>query len=211
MSHTTIKPASSGEKPSLEDFVDLGRKLVLTSIENFRAVMLQTQALMPQSSLPRSTCPCDIPEVECPPRCVCNVSWVATPGESLMLNIRLTNSSRIPRNFALLATPFQGSSASPGTITVAPASLALAAGQTGIATATFAVPTTASEGNFEAEIVIRGAYEQAICVSLQIQCKQICGEHCGACHVVQGDPPVRIRAHQWYHHFQCSEPCIRPQ
>src|SRR5262249_46017024 len=90
---------------------------------------------------------------------------------------------------------------------LSPASLSLAPGQAGVVRATFTVPRT-PEGDYDAEIVVRGLYEQCVCVTLKVQCKKTCGDECCACEVVQGDPPVRIRAHQWYHHFQCTEPCI---
>ena len=93
-----------------------------------------------------------------------------------------------------------------GTLSLSPATLTLQAGQTGIVNAKFTVPN-APDGDYHAEIVIKGAYEQCVRVRLRISCKKVCGdEHC-VCEVVQGDPPVRIRAHHWYHHFQCTEPC----
>jgi len=150
--------------------------------------------------------PCAIPETECPPRCVCDVTWEASPGETPSLTLRLTNASTSTRTFQLQATPFTGPSGSPGTLTLSPTSLTLQGGQTGIANAKFTVPNV-PEDDYHAEVVIKGAYEQCVQVRLRVRCKKACGdEHC-TCDVVQGDPPVRIRAHHWYHHFQCTEPC----
>lgn len=43
------------------------------------------------------------------------------------------------------------------------------------------------------------------CTCGQREC--CCRQKCCTCEVVLGDPPVRIRAHHWYDHFQCTERC----
>jgi hypothetical protein len=215
MSHTSVKQLSStGQQPTLDDLFGFGLNLLLMSIDNVRTVMRQARRFLPQVpdlALTLPKCPCAIPEVECPPRCVCEVTWEAIAGETLGHTVRVTNSSRFPRTFYLHATEFAGSGASPGTISLAPTSLTLASGQTGICNAAFTVPTTSLQGDYYAEIVVRGAYEQAVCIMLKVGCKKKCGDECCTCSVVQGDPPIRVRAHQWYHHFQCSEACEVPQ
>jgi hypothetical protein len=153
---------------------------------------------------------CEIPEIDCPPRCVCEVTWEASPGETPALTVRVTNASKFARTFHLDATSFVGDGGSPGTITLAPKSLSLPAGHVGIVNATFTVPDV-PEGAYEAEILVRGAYEQCVRVRLTVKCEKTCGESRCTCEVVQGDPPVRIRAHHWYDHFQCTEPCFEPQ
>ena len=214
MSHTSMKHSSStGKQSSLEDVVAFGLKLLAISIENFRTMARKAPEFlppMPDLATLRPKGPCTIPERECPPLCVCEVVWEAASGETLHLAVRVTNSSRSFRTFQLNATPFTGAGSSPGTIKLEPVSLSLAAGQSGHVNASFTVPD-APRGEYHAEIVVKGAYEQCVCVTLKVQCEKTCGEECCTCEVVQGDPPVRIRAHHWYDHFQCTEPCRDPQ
>jgi hypothetical protein len=141
---------------------------------------------------------------------VCDVRWEAAPGEAPGLSIRVTNSSNTGRTFTLHATPFIGAGGSIGTIALQPTTLSLGAGETGFVNATYTVPNS-EEGEYEAEVVVRGAFEQAVCVTLDLRCAKTRGQERGVCTVVQGDPPVRIRAHHWYDHFQCTEPCFSPR
>ena len=217
MTNVTLKPPSAqrtSQQASLEEMFTLGSRLLTLSIENSVAMMQQAVRLLPTLPIPRprlvqDAC-CEIPETECPPRCACEVTWQASPGETPGLSIRVTNSSKSPRIFGIHATPFIGVSGSPGTATVAPTSLTLAPGHSGFVNATFTVPNVA-EGEYDAEIVVQGAYEQAVCVKLDVKCEKTRGEERVMCDVVVGDPPVRIRAHHWYDHFQCTEPCFEPQ
>jgi hypothetical protein len=209
MSHASVKQPPSTAQPSLEDFVGFGVKLLLMSIDNFRTIIQQAPSFIPQlpdlTSL-RPKDPCMIPETECPPRCVCEVTWEASPGETPSLTVRVTNSSKATRTFQLHATPFAGAGGSPGTMSLAPSSVTLQGGHAGTIKAALTVPNV-PEGDYDAEITVHGAYEQCVRVKLRVRCKKTCGEEHCTCDVVQGDPPVRIRAHHWYHHFQCIEPC----
>jgi hypothetical protein len=138
---------------------------------------------------------------------VCEVSWEAKAGETPTLTLRVTNSSKSTRTFQVHATPFAGPGGSPGTLSLTPSSLTLQPGHSDFVSAKFTVPNV-PDGDYHAEIVVKGAFEQCVCVGLRVRCgKTCCNEHC-TCDVVQGDPPVRIRAHEWYHHFQCIEPCV---
>ena len=211
MSNVSVKPQSTSQL-FVEGLVDLGFKLLAMSIDNARTIIQQASSILPplpdvQSLRPRDMCA--IPETECPPRCVCEVVWEASPGETVGLTVRITNASKSARTFNLHATPFVGSGGSPGTMTLAPPSLSLPAGSMGIVNATFTIPNV-PEGEYDSEIVIQGAYEQCVRVKLNVKCEKTCGKERGICEVVQGDPPVRIRAHHWYDHFQCTESCVEP-
>jgi hypothetical protein len=214
MSHTSVKQSSSStQQPSLTGLLDFGLQLVLLSIENVQTIMQQAQTLLaPVPLFPgmRRSCGCEIPEQDCPPHCACEVEWNAVPGETLLLAIRVTNSWSGSLPFQMIPTPFTGISGSPGTIAVSPSSFSSLPGQSQFVNATFTVPQV-PEGQYNAEIVVRGLYDQYVCVTLNVQCKKTCGDSCGCCEVIQGAPPQRIRAHQWYHHFQCTEDCVKPR
>jgi hypothetical protein len=188
--------------------------LLFTSIDNARAFTQIAYEAMPQmyGLTPKTSSPCDIPEQDCPPRFFCDVTWEAIPEEPLALSIRVTNSAHSGKSFYAYSRPFQGPGAPASSITVAPSSISLAPGQTGIFHATYTVPAATPQGEYDAEIVVvvavtGGYYQRAARVTLKVGCHQVCQERCCTCSVAMGEAPVRIHAHQWYHHFQCIETC----
>ena len=124
MSHASVKPRTSTPQSSLEELMGFGVKLLLLSLENFRTVLQQAPTFpVPDLNALRPKDPCAIPETECPPRCVCDVTWESSPGETPSLTLRVTNSSATARTFQLQATPFTGPGGSPGTLSLSPATL----------------------------------------------------------------------------------------
>jgi hypothetical protein len=213
MSHVSVKPASGARQPSFDELLTSFSKLLAASIDSTRVLLQQAAAVLPRAPglpMPGTRDMCAIPETECPPRCVCEVTWRAAPGETPGLAIRVRNASKAARTFALSATPFTGAGGSPGKIALAPTSLSLPPGESGLVDATLTVPNVAP-GDYEAEIVVRGAYEQCVRVTLEVRGEKACGDERCLCEVVQGEPPVRIRAHHWYDHFQCTERCVEPR
>jgi hypothetical protein len=70
-------------------------------------------------------------------------------------------------------------------------------------TASFTIPKTFGGGHYQTRIKVAGAYEQYILVYLIVHPHQDC-----CCEIEQGDIPTHIKAHHWYHHFQCEAPCF---
>lgn len=152
----------------------------------------------------RHSCCCEIPETHCPPRCVCEIHWEAGPGEPLKATIRVTNTANKPRIFQFEATSFQGPGNPQVQMTVSPANANLAAGQSTVVTVTFTPNQVFQPGQtYHGEVLIKGAYEQCVCFEFTAL-----REGHVECEVEQGDPPLRIRKHDWYDHFQCVEPCF---
>ena len=91
----------------------IGPKLVASSLEQASQVVrlgsnLIAGAVPALPSIKRSSC-CEIPEEECPPRCVCEIEWEASAGERLKATIHFTNSSaNHARTFLFSATAFSG-------------------------------------------------------------------------------------------------------
>lgn len=208
MSRVSVK-STFGAQPSLESLPSLGPKLLALSLDIARDFTQQAADILTPSIPPlgklRPKGMCEIPETECPPRCVCEITWEAGRGETLHCSIRVTNASKSAQTFQFQAIPFPGAPASAPTISLSPASLTLSPGQSGVVTASFTVTPEFAPGRYDTEIVVKGAYEQCVCVTLKVQSEQ----HC-TCEVVQGDPPVRLSAHHWHDHFQCTEPCVTP-
>lgn len=220
MSKVAVRPLDRSCSADGPDLGAIGPRLLSLSVDAVTDLLQGVAGLLgaalasrPPSALrcpPRSDC-CAIPEVDCPPRCVCEIDWEAALGEKLHCTVRVENSSATTRTFHVQATPFSGPGGAGPAVAVAPASFELAGGASRAVEATFAVPEEMAVGAHEAEIVVRGAYEQCVRVVLRVTGKPRCGPESPPCRctVTQGDPPVRIRAHHWYDHFQCAEPCVR--
>jgi hypothetical protein len=146
---------------------------------------------------------CHIPETECPPHCVCRIVWDVSRGEKLRATIDVTNRSPTTRVFNFTATPFRGPNNPATPIQLTPASASLNPNQTVVVTVEFVVTDEFQHcQTYTAEVLIRGAYEQCVHVTCNIE-----PDKTAHCVVEQGDPPTRIRAHHWHSHFQCEEPC----
>jgi hypothetical protein len=195
--------------------LDLGPKLISISAKATRDFVEAAGELLITATLPKIEIPrppkhcCEIPETECPPRCVCDIRWRACPGGTVQAQIKVINTGSMTRNFTFIATPFSGPGNPKTTIQVSPASASLAPNGTIDVAAVFTVTNEFQAGRqYTAELQIYGAYEQCVCITLDVEqptSKDCAPEHC---EVKAGDLPVRIRAHQWYDHFQCTEPCV---
>ncbi len=169
--------------------------------------LLDPFQILPNVKIDRKASCCEIPETECPPHCVCDFHWKSQQGGTVQANIRVTNTGSATRVFTFTATPFTGPSNVASSIQLSPPSATLAPHQFVNVTASLVVTQDFQPGGqYRAEIHIDGAYKQAVCVTLDVQ-----PEECMQCHVQAGDPPVRVRAHHWYDHFQCEEPCVPTQ
>jgi hypothetical protein len=191
---------------------DLGPKLVSMTAKTTRDFLASAGELI-TATLPKIEIPafpkhcCEIPETECPSCCVCEICWKACPRGTAEANIKVINTGTATRNFTFSATPFSGPGNPATTFHVSPASASLAPNASVNVTAAFTVTSEFQPGGrYEAELRVFGAYEQCVRITLDIEpaAKDCAVEHC---EVKAGDLPVRIRAHQWYEHFQCTEPC----
>ncbi len=151
---------------------------------------------------PKDKACCDIPETACPSPYVCQIHWTGCPGDTLHYQIQVTNTSKIKREFNLTPVAFP---CTEETISVTPNKKTLMPDESLQATASFKIPNTFGGGNYRTKIKVAGAYEQYILVCLTVPAQQ----HC-CCVIEQGEIPTHIKAHHWFHHFQCEEPCFEP-
>lgn len=87
---------------------------------------------------------------------------------------------------------------------VAPASATLPAGGSVAVTVELNVAEGFHPGGrYTGEVRLDGAYEQCVCLILEVESPVV-----NRLRVEQGDPPLRLRAHRWYDHFQCAESCV---
>lgn len=210
MSRAAVKAVPKADlQTTLENLAALGPKLMSISAERTGDFIKQASDLIattfPKVELKPRLKTCEIPETKCPPYCVCEITWEACRGETLRSTIGVTNRSGKTRNFTFVATKFQSAVGSPTTtLQLSPTSATLAPGERAIVTATLDLTEEFQSGqSYTSDVVIEGAYPQCVCITLKVKPPETCH-----CEIEQGDPPVRIRAHRWYHHFQCEEPCF---
>ena len=191
--------------------IELGPQLVSLSAKT-TVDFLQTTGDLITASLLKIELPklpkncCEIPETECPPRCVCEIRWKACQGGAVQATVQVTNTGSATRNFVFSATPFSGPGNPTAAIQVSPQTATVAPNTSVNVAVSFSVPADFQSGSqYTAELRVYGAYEQCVCIILDIEPPTSCAPE--RCEVRAGDIPVRIRAHNWYDHFQCTEPC----
>jgi hypothetical protein len=192
----------------LANLLMLGPKLITTSLAKTGELIQETMDIlakdMPTLSLTKKSSCCDIPESDCPPRCVCEVHWEACHGEVIASTIRVINHSGREQNFAFSAGPFEGPSGEVIPLQVSPVSASLKPNESVLVTVRFTVTDTFQPGQpYVAEVLIVGAYEQCVRLTCKVQEPRV-----SYCEVEYTRPPTRLRAQHWYRHFQCEEPCL---
>jgi hypothetical protein len=152
-------------------------------------------------------CTCHVPEQDCPPRCVCDLNWVTTPGVRIEGSLRVTNTGKTTRAFSFRATNLISAGHDPDiTPSVQPEQATLAPGESVLVQVAASGTERLQVGReYTAEIRVAGLYEQCVRVSIAVE-----SESRPHCDVEQGEMPTRIRAHRWSDHFQCEEPCFEP-
>ncbi|WP_328184581.1 COG1470 family protein [Marinobacter sp. OP 3.4] len=147
----------------------------------------------------REAC-CDIPETSCP--VPCHIRWRGCVGNSFRYELQITNRTRVEREFTLTPEPFPVTGE---TVTVSPDKKTLGPDESATVVVSFTNPEAMAGGCYQSRIKLVGAYEEHILVSLEVRARQCC-----QCHIEQGEMPKKVRAHHWYHHFQCTQDCFPP-
>jgi hypothetical protein len=223
MSRASLKIAPGGDVLALVQelaqlgprlMLDLAPKLLTLSADSARSFLEAASGLatatLPKVELARFPEPCcEIPETPCPPRCVCEIHWRVCPGSTVHADIQVTNTGSQPRHFTFSAGPFSGPGNPPAKIQLSTQSAHLGRHDSVTVGASLTVTADFQAGaQYVAEVRIVGAYEQCVRIVLDVASAGAIVD-CGPrrCEVSAGDLPVRIRAHRWYDHFQCTEPC----
>lgn len=214
MKYQTIESNCATElSDSLQRLVEIGPKLVLMSVESGLSVARDATHLFTHSlprihlGIPYACLPCEIPETECPPHCVCELEWKACRRQNLQATIHVKNTARVARQFTFKATPFQGPGNPNVAVQLTPSNKLLQPRESVAVAVNFTVTPEFQAGQlYYGEVLITGAYEQ--CVRLVLHIHPEVTPHCI---VEQGEIPTRIRAHRWYDHFQCEELCEEPR
>jgi hypothetical protein len=129
--------------------------------------------------------------------------WKLGRGVTPEAVITLFNQGKANRVFSFLPTAISGVDPSGASLKLTPDSLMLAPGENGSVKLELLDSKTLSPGQrYEADIVLRGFYDRR----LQLRA-DITPDAFDRCEVEQGEAPTHLRAHRWYHHFQCTEPC----
>ncbi|MFE8072699.1 hypothetical protein QQM79_16700 [Marinobacteraceae bacterium S3BR75-40.1] len=192
---TACAPADRMCLPSCGGLLLLPVRLVAVTVRGAADVVKQTF----DGTLGGCDPCCTIPEIHCPDPCVAVICWTGCPGDQFNHKLQITNTSKTSREFTLEPDPFVCTEES---VTVAPDKKTLAHNEALQATVSFKIPESFAGGIYQARLRITGAYEQWIKVYVKVKPVQAC-----CTHVEQGDIPRQVKAHHWYHHFQCEEAC----
>lgn len=193
----------------VRDSVRVGRPLMdayLRSISAFTPAVLRPSSYS-AAVRPRASRCCEIPETDCPPRCVCELSWDACQGDVVKGTLDISNTGKQAVNFTLDASDFASDQDDSGVSpTINPESFSLAPGETKKVAVSLQIGNSFDANErYTSEITVRGRYEQCVQLSLYVRRRQT--PHCDVDH---GEIPKRIVAHHWYDHFQCEELCFEP-
>lgn len=209
MSRATIRlhGHSAGLNRSLSGFLTLGPELAMVSLKRSAAfvdeacgIAARTMPALRADCLPFFSGLCDIPETDCPPKCVCDIEWHGCPGETVKATIRVANTSGKDAEFTFDATSFDGDGSV--NLLVTPAKATVGACKSIVIQVAAQISDKAQAGRRTAEVLIRGIHEQCVRVVLCVEPSAV-----AHCEIEHGERPYRIRAHRWYDHFQCIEPC----
>ncbi len=191
---------------ALQGSAGVGQQLLGSAVEAWQPVLSAWWRLVSEALQPRGG-HCAVPETGCPPSCVGRLELRASRKEPAVGMVKVTNTDRVARNFTFEAESFHGPSGDTGVkAAVEPAAAPLAPDQS-VVVKVVVPPDAAFEPGtaYQGRLLVRGAYEQCVCLELQI-----CTRTTPSCEVAQGPIPRRVRAHHWYDHFQCEEPCFEP-
>lgn len=131
------------------------------------------------------------------------IHWKIQRGMTPEAQIVVRNLGEGTRTFHVTTSPLVGPDAQTATFALSPSTFDLAPKQHAVVSVRL-TNTTALQPRqvYSSSLLIDGYYEDHIPLSCTIEPDAT--EHV---RVSQGDPPTRIVAHQWYHHFQCTVPC----
>ncbi len=209
-SNDRVTPAMTAMGGAAFDLMAAGLKTARALFEQSVGTLPATLGTLGAPKAGKCGCGCcEIPETQCPPRCVCSMTLAAMTGQTVNATIRITNTASSAQTYTVSAQPFH-SGGSSAALNFLPHPVTIAPGASADVIAFFTIPVTFVKGSSEAEVTIgNGNEEQCVCVVLDVGCDE---QRSGLCAISQGGPRTRIRAHHWYDHFQCVELCepLRP-
>ena len=160
--------------------------------------------------LPGSGCapgPCTIPETQCPPRCECTLEWDTCEGKPVAGTLDIHNTGHGAAKFTLRAGAFRADCAATEVMPqLEPASFELAPGAHPVVRISVKVNGSFEPGReYQSTVTIAGRYED--CAQLRLRVHRV---RTPCCVIDHGEIPRRIRAHNWFDHFQCEQLCFEP-
>ena len=131
------------------------------------------------------------------------LNWSIQRGMEAEAQLVLRNLGEGGHTFHIESTPWVGIDADAAALELSTDALHLSGGERGVVQLRLKNSQSFRPcQTYHCEIVVRGYQEQRV----QLSCKV---ERDPSAHleIEQGEAPQRVRAHHWYDHFQCTEPC----
>jgi hypothetical protein len=132
------------------------------------------------------------------------IAWTFQRGMLPEATIRIDNHGTTTQVFTATPSMLVGATHDETSqLAVTPDGLQLAAGQSGAIRLQLQGSLGLVAGQtYRGEVVIQGFHEERVSV-----CAEVGADPSDHIEVTQGDAPTHVRAHHWYHHFQCTEDC----
>ena len=118
-------------------------------------------------------------------------------------SVRVDNHGKSTQVFTITPSSLVGATQEGASLAVTPDALQLAAGQRGVVRLQLRGSLGLTAGQkVRGELTIQGFLADRVDVHAEVA-----ADASDYVEVAQGEPPTFVRAHHWYHHFQCTEPC----
>lgn len=113
---------------------------------------------------------CEIPETDCPPRCVAEITWKFARGAVPEASVLVRNVGKAARNFAFSASELAGVGVGTARLSVAPAAAMLQPGESTVVRVKLedSLSLRACQ-QYRAEVLIKGSWEQCVKVVCAVQ------------------------------------------
>lgn len=131
------------------------------------------------------------------------ICWTIDRGVQAEGAVTVHNMGGSAQIFTFEPSPWVGAGASGASVAISPLSLSLGAGQSGVVRLTLENSVSFQPRQaYHSTLLIHGYHEHPL--ALHCDVKADASDHG---ELEQGEIPTRVRAHHWYDHFQCTEPC----
>lgn len=133
-----------------------------------------------------------------------SIDWKIDRGVVPEAQVALRNAGNAAQNFRIEATPWLGPDGAAASLAISTHTIDLGPAESTMIDLRMLNTQALRPGQeYQCELVVRGFHEQRLAVRCMVH-----QDPNGYVEVSQGELPTRIRAHHWYDHFQCTEPCV---
>lgn len=137
---------------------------------------------------------------------VASLDWTMQRGVQPTATLCLHNRGQSTQSFTFEPSPWVGPGGEAAGLHIEPKEVSIAAGEQATVQLSLLGSVKLHPGqHYHADLTLRGSCDQRVRLHAYVQ-----ADPAAHSEVEQGELPTRVRAHHWYHHFQCTELCAKP-